>query len=76
LHLYEETSQFYDDLEVEAGADAPAREADQFAIEALVSEFEWRKSPASRRRSAEAIEHLAQRWDVHPAIVAGHRRYR
>jgi HTH-type transcriptional regulator / antitoxin HigA len=76
LHLNEETSQFYDDLEVEAEADAPEREADKFAVEALVPEAEWRKSPASRLRSAEAVEHLAQRLGVHPAIVAGHSRYR
>lgn len=75
LHLNEEMPQFYDDLEVESDKDSSEREADNFAIEALVPESEWRKSPASRLRSTQAVEHLAKHLGIHPAIVAGHSRY-
>lgn len=75
LHLDKESSQFYDDLDVEAESDSREREADQMAGEALIPEREWRKSPASRLRSPEAIQHLAGELRIHPAIVAGRIRH-
>ena len=75
LHLDQKFSQFYDDLDVEAQSDSREREADQMAGEALIPQSEWRKSPASRLRSPEAVQHLASRLRVHPAIVAGRIRH-
>jgi HTH-type transcriptional regulator / antitoxin HigA len=75
LHFDQKFSQFYDDLDVDAGADSPEREADQMAGEALIPEGEWRKSPASRLRSPEAVLDLARRLRIHPAIVAGRIRH-
>jgi HTH-type transcriptional regulator/antitoxin HigA len=75
LHLDQKCSQFYDDLDVESESDSPERAADQMAGEALVPEKDWRKSPASRLRSPEAVLHLANQLRVHPAIVAGRIRH-
>jgi HTH-type transcriptional regulator/antitoxin HigA len=75
LHLDGTFPQFYDDLDVDAGADSREREADQMAGEALVPESAWRKSPASRLRSPEAVRHLANQLRIHPAIVAGRSRH-
>jgi HTH-type transcriptional regulator/antitoxin HigA len=75
LHLDQKFSQFYDDLDVEAESNSPEREADQMAGEALIPEGEWRRSPASRIRSPEAVLDLARRLRVHPAIVAGRIRH-
>ncbi len=75
LHVDQKFSQFYDDLDVEAESDSCEREADQMAGEALIPEREWRRSPASRLRSPEAVQHLASRLRIHPAIVAGRIRH-
>jgi HTH-type transcriptional regulator / antitoxin HigA len=75
LHLDEKSSQFYDDLDVEAKSDSREREADEMAGEALIPEREWRKSPASRLRSPEAVQYLANKLRIHPAIVAGRIRH-
>jgi HTH-type transcriptional regulator/antitoxin HigA len=70
-HLASETASFYDDLDSDDHADPKEMEADTLAGEILVPSDEWRISPASRLRSAEAAHHLAQRLRIHPAIVAG-----
>ena len=73
-HLEKEESPFYDDLDVGPENDPREKEADSVAGEALIPEADWKKSPASRLRSPEAIQHLAGQLHIHPAIVAG--RYR
>jgi HTH-type transcriptional regulator/antitoxin HigA len=73
-HLEQEQAPFYDDLDVGAQDDPKEREADSAAGEALIPEEAWRRSPASRLRSPEAIQQLADQLRIHPAIVAG--RYR
>lgn len=73
-HFGREHIPFYDDLDVAAEDDPKEREADNLAGEALIPEQAWRKSPASRLRSPEAIQQLAHQLRIHPAIVAG--RYR
>jgi len=75
LHLDEKSSQLYDDLAVKAKSDSREREADDMAGEALIPEREWRRSPASRLRSPEAVQHLANELRIHPAIVAGRIRH-
>lgn len=73
-HVGQEQAPFYDDLDVGPEGDTWEREADSVAGEALIPNEMWKKSPASRLRSPEAIQHLASQLHIHPAIVAG--RYR
>lgn len=70
-HLGAEAAAFYDDLDSDDQADPREVEADTLAGDILIPPDEWRTSPASRLRSAEAVHHLAQRLRIHPAIVAG-----
>ena len=73
-HLFREHVPFYDDLDVGPEDDPREKEADTIAGEVLIPEEAWKKSPASRLRSPEAIQQLASQLRIHPAIVAG--RYR
>jgi len=75
LHLGEGSDQFLDDLDVEKRDDPRERQADELAGEALIPESEWQRSPASRIRTPEAVELLAQKLNIHPAIVAGRIRH-
>lgn len=75
LHLGGETVAFYDDLDSEDVENEKEREADAVAGEALIPESEWKRSPASNLRTPEAVEHLAKRLRIHPAIVAGRIRH-
>lgn len=61
---------FLDDLEAGATDDAE-NEADTLALEATIPLDAWRRSPASRVRSRQAAETLAQELRISPAIVAG-----
>jgi HTH-type transcriptional regulator/antitoxin HigA len=70
-HLDSDATSFYDDLDSDAQADPREIEADKLAGDILIPPDEWRTSPASRLRSADAAHHLAQRLRIHPAIVAG-----
>jgi HTH-type transcriptional regulator/antitoxin HigA len=74
-HLNSGTSAFYDDLDVEDSANAQEQEADQIAGEALIPEDEWKRSPARNLRTPEAVEHLANKLRIHPALVAGRIRH-
>lgn len=75
LHLSRETGQYFDDLDFGPNGDKREVQADELAGEALIPEEEWRNSPASRLRSPEAAQHLADRLRIHPAIVAGRIRH-
>ena len=75
LHLGGDTTQFFDDLDVDSQGDRREEEADQLAGEALIPEEEWAQSPASGVRSPDAAQHLANRLRIHPAIVAGRMRH-
>jgi HTH-type transcriptional regulator/antitoxin HigA len=75
LHAESGVVEFIDDLDVKNGGDPKEEEADQLADEALVPAAEWKRSPASRLRSPQAAEFLAQQLRVHPAIVAGKMRH-
>lgn len=74
-HLKGDLTAFYDDLDVEDTTSAQEREADRLAGEALIPDAEWRKSPASSLRNPDAVQHLAARLRIHPAIVAGRIRH-
>lgn len=71
LGLGVEEASFYDDLDSDDHADPKEVEADKLAGDILIPPDEWRTSPASRLRSGDAVNHLAQRLRIHPAIVAG-----
>jgi HTH-type transcriptional regulator/antitoxin HigA len=73
-HLNAGTSAFYDDLDVE-DTNSQEKEADEIAGEALIPEDQWRRSPARNLRTPEAVEHLANKLRIHPAIVAGRIRH-
>jgi HTH-type transcriptional regulator/antitoxin HigA len=75
LHLGGETGAFYDDLDSDDVENEKEREADSVAGEVLIPEDEWERSPASKLRTPEAVEHLAKRLRIHPAIVAGKIRH-
>lgn len=70
-HLGTEVGSFYDDLDADDQSDPREVEADKLAGEILIPSDVWRTSPASRLRSADAVNHLAQHLRIHPAIVAG-----
>jgi HTH-type transcriptional regulator/antitoxin HigA len=70
-HLGPEATSFYDDLDSDDRADPREVEADALAGDILIPPEEWKVSPASKLRSADAAHHLAQRLRIHPAIVAG-----
>ncbi len=74
LHKGEGINQFYDDLDVKHSEDPREREADELAGEALIPESEWQKSPARVVKSPQAVNSLANKLRIHPAIVAGRMR--
>jgi HTH-type transcriptional regulator/antitoxin HigA len=75
LHLGKGVGQFYDDLDVGDQNDLRENEADVVATEALIPTVEWRRSPASKLKSPDAVQHLANKLAIHPAIVAGRIRH-
>ncbi|RJR28107.1 ImmA/IrrE family metallo-endopeptidase [Candidatus Microgenomates bacterium] len=76
LHYGKGTSLFYDDVESVDRHDPREKEADDFAIETMIPEKSWNKSPASILPSVEAAKKLAEELSIHPAVVAGRMRYR
>jgi HTH-type transcriptional regulator/antitoxin HigA len=74
-HLSAEWIGFYDDLDIDDTSNPQEREADNLAGEALIPDHEWRNSPARNLRTSDAVEHLARRLRIHPAIVAGKIRH-
>lgn len=74
-HLKADFTTVYDDLDVEDTTNAQECEADHLAGEALIPDAEWSKSPASSLRNPDAVQHLANRLRIHPAIVAGRIRH-
>ena len=75
LHFDKGVSQFYDDLDIGDQDDMREQQADATASEALIPQVEWRKSPASKLKSPDAVQHLADKLAIHPAIVAGRIRH-
>jgi HTH-type transcriptional regulator/antitoxin HigA len=71
LHLDSESDIFYDDLDIEAEEDPREHEANQLAAEVLIPHDIWLASPASRQCTPIAVDHLATKLQINPAIVAG-----
>lgn len=74
LHLGKGFERFYDDLEVRTESEIE-KEADELAGEALIPKEIWERSPASKLPTPQAVEHLAKKLMINPAIVAGKVRY-
>lgn len=74
-HLSNDSTSFYDDLDIDDKSHPQEREADDLAGEMLVPDREWQTSPARNLRTPDAVEHLARRLRIHPAIVAGKIRH-
>lgn len=73
LHLHSSLGimEFFDDFDHHASKDPREAEADALASEMLIPDAVWRTSPASRSRMPQAVESLAKKLRIHPAIVAG-----
>ena len=66
---------FYDDFDTEGKEDAIEQEADKLSSEALIAAEEWEQSPAKKVPSPQAVQRLADKLGIHPAIVAGRIRH-
>ncbi len=75
LHLMSSTNKFFDDLDVPYSENQEERDADALAGEALIPQSEWAISPARHLSSADAAHHLANKLEIHPAIVAGYMQF-
>jgi HTH-type transcriptional regulator/antitoxin HigA len=74
-HFTAEARRFYDDLDAGPAHDAREQEADEVAGDALIPKEVWAASPARALHSAEAVQDLANKLQIHPAIVAGRIRH-
>lgn len=68
LHI-ENNEIFIDNLDVTG--DKYEQEADKKASEVLIPKAEWACSRAKREKSPDSIQELADRLEIHPAIIAG-----
>ncbi len=69
LHTTSNKDIFVDNLDV--GGGAFEKDADKRANEILIPRAEWMCSPAKREKTPAAIQELADRLEIHPAIIAG-----
>lgn len=69
LHLSDDLTIIFDDLDVKI--DGIEKEADSFALNALIADETWRKSLARFSPSKDTIVKQAKILHVHPALVAG-----
>lgn len=74
-HLKSVDEAFVDDLDSGPGKDPREREADRLAGEILIPRRIWKRSDAYRQRTPDAIQELALRLRIHPAIIAGRIRH-
>jgi len=74
-HLKSFDEAFVDNLDMEPGKDPREREADKIASEVFIPRSLWRRSDAYRQRTPDAIQELALRLRIHPAIIAGRIRH-
>jgi HTH-type transcriptional regulator/antitoxin HigA len=69
LHLSDDLTVIFDDLD--AKIDGIEKEADAFALNALIPDEVWRKSLVRFSPSKETIINQANNLHIHPALVAG-----
>jgi len=69
-HLSVDNEALFDDMDASGQTEAE-KEADRLAREALVPSKVFRRSRAQSARTPAAVVNLANRLEVHPAVVAG-----
>lgn len=69
LHLGEDIDAIFDDLDIKS--DGIEKEADLFALNALIPNDVWKKSLVRFSPSKETIINQALKLEVHPSLVAG-----
>lgn len=70
-HLQTQLGMDYFDDEGDGVDDSIEREADQYALDALIPEKDWNRCLSRYTISAKAVEADAIRLGIHPSIVAG-----
>ncbi|MBY8970322.1 ImmA/IrrE family metallo-endopeptidase [Pseudomonas sp. P867] len=71
LHIFDSLQMDYFDEEGEGEGDLVEREADEFALEALISSESWDSCISRFSMTPEAVLLDAERIGVHPSILAG-----
>ena len=75
-HLHEVGDSFVDDLDLQDTDDPREVEADETAQGALIPPAaNWGSSRARQEQTTDAIQEFADKWRIHPAIVAGRIRH-
>jgi HTH-type transcriptional regulator / antitoxin HigA len=78
-HLSAAQPVIVDDLELrrrdEKTEDKTEKEADELAMEASIPEKSWRRENIDELVTGKALIAMANKWKIHPAIVAGRIRY-
>lgn len=75
-HVHEVDGQYIiDDLDLKASTDHMEQEADDVAEEALIPEALWSTHDAPRTLKSRDVDDLANKANLHSAIVAGRIRY-
>jgi HTH-type transcriptional regulator/antitoxin HigA len=69
LHLGSELSKIFDDLD--ESTDGIEKDADEFALNALIPNDTWKKSLVRFSPSNETIINQAKSLKIHPALIAG-----
>jgi len=69
LHLDDERQAIFDDLDLEA--QGIEKEADQFALNALIPDLVWKKSLVRYSPSSQTIINQAKELNIGPSLVAG-----
>ncbi len=69
LHLGNNIEAIFDDLD--AASDGIEKEADEFALNALIPNDVWRKSLVRFSPSNEAVINQAKKMNINPALIAG-----
>lgn len=70
-HLHTADATFIDDTEAEGDDDRIEAEANQIAAEAFIPRAVWKRSPAYRLKTPDAVRALADQLRISPAVIAG-----
>ncbi|MNL46047.1 hypothetical protein D3C87_1687310 [compost metagenome] len=71
LHIFDSLQMDYFDEEGGGEGDLVEREADEFALEALISSESWDSCISRFSMTPEAVRLDAERIGIHPSILAG-----
>ena len=77
-HIYKHLNnqnQFIDNLDSDSKENPQEKEADKIARESFIPRSIWKRSDAFTLRTNTAINELAKKLSIHPAIIAGRIRF-